>query len=243
MRRKIVTVVLLSVMIIILSVFVFSACNSEKTVASIRIVEGSFKENYALDEKLNLSKAKIVVTYTDGTSENKMVTQDMITGFDTSRTTTNAKFTVTYKGASANFYYKVSSSVSIETSFRLSFEVKESTEHSGLDVAVKATGAETVPNGVYAIRFTVAANGGITINTPELKVAEGYKMTTQKLSVSQIVFVLYSSNGYTALENGTILTFKATKPLTTGNLFIQNASISNGEYDFVVPQSSYSLGG
>ncbi len=242
MRKRVVKALALVFIIALLGVFLLSACKGEKSVSSIRIVEGSFKESYLLDEKLTLTNAKIAVTYTDGSTENKPITADMVSGFDTSRTTTSAKLTVTYKGASVNFLYKVINSVSIDTSFRLALEVKEGTEHAGYDVSVKASGAETVAEGIYCVRFTVAS-ATVTLSNPKLAIKEGYGLHVEKLSVGSIVLVLYSLDGYTPLENGTILTLQSSKPISTGTLNIQNASMSNGISDFVLPATSITIGG
>ncbi len=242
MRKKVIKVIALVFIITILCVFLLSACKGEKTVSSIRIVEGSFKESYLLDERLTLTNAKIAVTYADGSTENKAITADMVSGFDTSKTTTSAKLTVTYKGASVNFLYKVINSVSIDTSFRLTLEVKEGTEHAGYDVSVKATGAETVEEGIYCVRFTVAS-ATVTLSNPKLAVKEGYALHVEKLSAGSMVFVLYSEDGHTPLENGVVVTLQATKPISTGTLNIQNASMSNGVSDFVLPATSLTIGG
>lgn len=240
-KRTIKTIVVL-MLVCLLPILVLSACgNKEKNVSSIQIVQGAFKEIYALDEGMNLANAKIQVTYTDGSVANVAITKEMVSGFDTSTTTTGRTLTVTYKGKSTNFIYKVQSSISIETSFRFNISVVENEVWN--EVLIKADKASTVPEGVYAARFTLASTGGIAFSEPTLKLGEGFKMEIYSASVSSIVFVVYSESGYDSLVDGdTILSVQASKPSSLGTINVQNGSISNGIIDFIVPQTNLSLG-
>lgn len=244
MRKRIFKVTAILLLVLALSAVALSACNDEKTVSSIQIVQGSFKESYALDEALNLQNAKILVTYSDGKTANVPITESMVSGFDTSKTTMSATLTVIYKDKSANFVYKVTNTVSVETSFRYSLEIKDGTEHSGLDVSVKTKNVKKVENGVYAMRFTVSTTGGIVLSDLKLALDGKFAMSVYSVSVNSAVVVIYSSDGYEPVpDESVILKLKATKPSEKGTINIQNASISDGEADFVVPAVSYKLGG
>ena len=247
MHKNILKVITLMLLVLCLSLFILTACqggNEGKAVSSIQIIQGSFKENYLLDESLKLENAKILVTYVDGSTANVAITMDMVSGFDTSKTTTSGVLTVTYKGAKVNFSYTVTNSISIETSFRYHLAHLESEQAKGYDLSVKAHKASTVVDGVYAMRFTLSTTGGMTISDFALQNTEKYGMQTYSVSVTSAVVVVYSLNGYETVEdNETIITFKATKPSGTGTINIQNASISNGTTDFVVPATTYTFGG
>lgn len=240
---KILTILLL----VVAFVFALCACNdgtSEKGVASIQVVQGSFKESYRLDERLDLTNAKILVTYVDGKTANVSVSEDMISGFDTSKTTTDGVLTITYKGVKVRYTYKVTNSIAIETSFRYSFVVSESAEHPGLDVQVKALNASKVEEGVYATRFTLSTTGGMSLSNYAVQLGEGFSMETYSVSVNSIVFVIYSVDGYEPIGDGaTLISIRASKPSVMGTLNIQNASISNGIADYVVPAITYTYGG
>lgn len=244
MNKKTLKTLVILTLICLLPLLVLSACNKEKTVASIQIVQGSFKEIYSLDEKLNLTNAKILVTYTDNTTANVSITSSMISGFDTSTTTTGKALTVSYKGKSVNFIYKVQSSIFVETSFRFNIDVVENESKTGYDINVKADKASTVTNGVYALEFNLSASGGTALTEPVLKLGNAFKMEIYSASVSSMVVVVYSTTGYDTITDGaTILSVKATKPSTLETITVQSASISNGEADFVVPQTSREIGG
>ena len=227
-----------------LSVCALSACNKEKEVSSLQIVQGSFKESYALDEGLNLQNSKILVTYTDGSTANVAITEGMVSGFDTTKTTSGTTLTVSYNGKSVNFIYKVTNSIAIETSFRYGLEVQQSTEHTGFDISIRAKNADRVENGVYAMRFTISTTGGIVLSDLTLGLQEGFDMSVYSVSVNSAVIVIYSSDGYKPVPNdGIILKLKASKPGQLSTVTIQNASISDGQADYVVPAVTYTYGG
>ena len=243
MNKKNIGTIITVILLCLVFVCMLTACNKEKAVSSIQIIQGSFKEIYALDEKLNLSASKILVTYTDGSTASISITEGMVSGFDTSTTTTGRTLSVTYKGKSANYIYKVQSSLSVETSFRFNIGVVENESKTGYDVDIKADKASTVSGGVYALRFTLSTSGGIVLSEPTLKLTSAFKMEIYSVSVSSMVVVVYSESGYDCINDGdTILNVKATKPSSSGTISVQSGSISNGESDFVVPQSSYSIG-
>ena len=240
MNKKILKSVIILVVACLIPVLLLTACAKEKNVSSIQIVQGSFKEIYALDENLNLSHAKLLVTYTDGSTANVSITSAMVSGFDTSTTTTGRTLTVTYKGKSANFIYKVQNSVSVETAFRFNLGVAENEAKNGYDVSIKA---QNVGDGIYALRFTLSTSGGIALIEPTLKLGSEFKMQIYSSSASSMVIVVYSASGYDSVPEGAeIFAVKATKPNEKGTINIQNASVSDGANDFIVPQAEYKIG-
>ncbi len=240
MNKKILKSVIILVVACLIPVLLLTACANEKNVSSIQIVQGSFKEIYALDENINLSHAKLLVTYTDGSTANVSVTSAMVSGFDTSTTTTGRTLTVTYKGKSANFIYKVQNSVSVETAFRFNLGVAENEAKNGYEVSIKA---QNVGDGIYALRFTLSTSGGIALIEPTLKLGSEFKMQIYSSSASSMVIVVYSDSGYDSVPEGAeIFAVKATKPNEKGTINIQNASVSDGANDFIVPQAEYKIG-
>ena len=240
MNKKVLKSVIIIVVACLIPVLLLSACNQEKEVSSIQIVQGAFKEIYALDEALNLSQSKILVTYSDGSTAHVAITSAMVSGFDSSTTTTGRTLTITYKGKTVNFIYKVQSSIAVETSFRLHLGVTENEGKDGYNVSVKA---QNVEGGVYALRFTISTSGGIALTEPTLKLGNEFKMEIYSSSVSAMVVVVYSISGYDSVPEGAeIFSLNATEPKEKGTINIQNASISNGESDFIVPQAEYKIG-
>lgn len=240
MNKKILKSVIILVVACLIPVLLLTACAKEKNVSSIQIVQGSFKEIYALDENINLSHAKLLVTYTDGSTANVSITSAMVSGFDTSTTTTGRTLTVTYKGKSANFIYKVQNSVSVETAFRFNLGVAENEAKNGYEVSIKA---QNVGDGIYALRFTLSTSGGIALIEPTLKLGSEFKMQIYSSSASSMVIVVYSYSGYDSVPEGAeIFAVKATKPNEKGTINIQNASVSDGANDFIVPQAEYKIG-
>ncbi len=234
------------IVIVILMALTLVACGNkdggDKAVNSISIVAGSFKESYSLDEVPDLTNAKIVVNFKGGGSQTIAITPSMVTGLDTSTTTTARTLTVTYKGVTTTFIYKVSGMITVDTSFRLNAVVKE--EGEGLLITVKGARASTLQNGVYAVAFTVSTTGGINLSEVSLKVERGYLISAFTISDTAKKIVISSSTGYDALPDSCdLVEIKATIPSTKGTINIQNATISDGESDYVVPSSTYNYGG
>lgn len=97
--------------------FAFVACNGETTVTAIKLVDGSFKTEYIVGEKINFSNAKLKVTFSDGTNKEIALTADMLNKAIDTSTAGETTYTITYKGATATVVVVVTSSkdYSIET--------------------------------------------------------------------------------------------------------------------------------
>ena len=59
-------------------------------------VTTEFKKDYKVGDELNLTDGKITVYNNDGTSEEKEITADMVSGFDSTTANSNLKLTITY---------------------------------------------------------------------------------------------------------------------------------------------------
>ena len=108
--RRILLVILLIAGILAAGLTGASCAEKQKTVSKIEIIDGSFEEVYAVDQKIDFAKAKILVTYTDRTTATIPVTQEMVSGFDTSVVGRTGTITVTYQGKTATFAYRVQAS-------------------------------------------------------------------------------------------------------------------------------------
>ncbi|MBO5775820.1 MAG: hypothetical protein J6R35_00435 [Clostridia bacterium] len=241
-RNKIV----LFMIVVFLMVCAMVGCGNkkgdDKAVSSISIVAGSFKDSYELDEVPDFTNAKMIVNFKGGGSQTIAITPNMVTGLDTSTTTQARTLTVTYKGVTATFIYKVSGMITIDTSFRLGIAVSDA--DSELLITVKGSRASTLQNGVYAVAFTVSTTGGINLKDASLKISSGYLISVFKISDTALKVVLTSSTGYDALPDSCeLVEIKATKPSSKGTINIQNATISDGELDYIVPSLSYTYGG
>lgn len=213
----------------------------DKSVKSIEITAGSFKSDYALDERPDYSNAKLRVTYTDGSVEYVGITADMVTGLDTSRTTLNGVITVTYKGATDQFLYRVISGEGVRTSFRLAARVEGT--GSTRTLTVSAGGVSEVAEGVYAVAFTLAATGGATLS-PEvsLKYTGNWRISAGVNSATSVKVVLYSASGAEALSgDADLIEISVTLSGSTGTVNIQSATMSNGIEDFTVPATSINI--
>ena len=227
--------VIISTLIIalLLSVCVLTACSNPigREVEKIAIINGSFKETYNLDEEVDLKNAKIRVTYTDGTGENIAITKDMISGLSTAICTNSATLTVTYKEKTATFIYKVVSDRNIETAVRLNASwISEDNEY----VSVTASGV--VDAGVSAMAFTLTANEAVSFTSATLALSSKWGIQYSLINSRNVTVVIYAKNGYDTLSvDGEICRINAVKGMGNATIYLQSASFSNGEKDFIIP--------
>lgn len=228
---------------VVMALTLLVACvqNTEKTVVKIEIVDGSFKESYVLDEKPDLSGARILVTYADGSTKIVPITSAMISGLNTSASAVNATLTVTYGGVSTQFNYRVISAEGVRTSFRLKLSAEGTGAQRTLTVA--ASGVQGVKKGVYAIAFDIAATGGATVpGEISILYTGNWKFSVKRNSSTSLRVVLYSSSGAEALNGDcNLISLPVTVSGASGTVSIQSASISDGAEDFTVPASSLTL--
>lgn len=242
MRNKILkTAAFALALVMALTALVACAQTEEKTVTKIEIVDGSFKESYVLDEIADLSGARIFVTYADGSTQFVPITPDMVSGLNTSASAVNATLTVTYKGVSTQFNYRVISAEGVRTSFRLKLSAEGTGSQRTLTVA--ASGVQGVEKGVYAIAFDIAATGGATVpGEVSILYTGNWKFSVKRNSSTALRVVLYSSDGAEALSGDCdLISLPVTVSGVSGTVNIQSASISDGIEDFTVPTSSLTL--
>ncbi len=106
--KKITKILLMFVLIIscFAGVVAFAGCKeNSKTITNIGLSK-EIKTEYKLNEKLDLLDAKLVVTFNDATQSVLIITNDMISGFDT--TTAGQKtLTITYQAKEIKVDYVV----------------------------------------------------------------------------------------------------------------------------------------
>ena len=87
----------------------FAGCSfnlgQKPTLESIDI-KGSIQTEYAINERLNLNGAKLILTYSNDSQKELDVTASMVSGFDTT-TAGNKTLTITYKEKTARVDYIV----------------------------------------------------------------------------------------------------------------------------------------
>ena len=194
-----------------------AGCTQER-VESIRILEGAFQEQYALDAKLNLEKASILVETTKG-SRTEPITLDMVTGFDTSKVGERT-LTVHYGGKTAEFRYRVTHSLPVYSSVRLTAEL------NGQILTVRVNQPDYP---IYALDFTVTVTSG----TPTVEAVSNFKkdhIAVYKQENSNRVRVVMV--GTTPIEKECVV---ATIRGNIASATIENALFSDGEQDYNIP--------
>lgn len=239
-KRKLIIVLTLTLMLA-LAVFATGCGSKEKNVSSVAIADGSFKTVYALDEVPDYSSAILVVTYTDGSVANVSITADMVSGLSTARTVSGAKLTVTYKGKTSTFMYKVEGVVNVDTAVRIKLDATSDNDRNYV-VSVKMSGAEQEENGVYAVKFLLTAIDGINIGSVESALTEDYVVKIYAVSRNSVSVVIYSASGYLSFgENVELIKVAVTKSSNSGILNAQSIYISDGTRDYVVPGATITI--
>lgn len=242
-RRNIIFAVALLLAIAMLGVLAGCGGNSGKSISSIAIAEGSFKTVYDLDEVPDYSSAILVVTYTNGNKENVSITADMVSGLTTSRTVSGAVLTVTYRGMTATFMYKViGTTTNVDTAVRLKLSSAISEDGRNHVVSVKMTGVEQEENGIYAVKFRLTGIDGVNIGEAVSSLTDDYAVKIYTESKSSISVVIYSVSGYLSFgENMELITVKVTKSSNSVTLNAQSVSVSDGTRDYTVPGASITI--
>lgn len=241
MKKRKLIIVATIVLVLTLAIFTTACGNREKNISSVAIADGSFKTVYALDEVPDYSSAILVVTYTDGSVANVNITADMVSGLSTARTVSGAKLTVTYKGKTSTFMYKVEGVVNVDTAVRIKLDA---TSDGGRNyvVSVKMTGVEQEENGVYAVKFLLTGIDGINIGSVESALTEDYAVKVYTVSRSSVSVVIYSVSGYLCFdENAELIKVSVTKSASSGTLNAQSIYISDGTRDYVVPGATITI--
>ena len=110
---------------------------SEPNVTSIAVKSTTHKTEYWVGDTLDVSNLVIEVTYSDGSKENVNVTEDMVSGFDSSKEISSQTLTITYGGASTEFNISISeptvTSIAVKsTNHKTEYWIGDALDVSGL---------------------------------------------------------------------------------------------------------------
>jgi len=232
---------LLLVVALVLCGTFMTACKSEtkdQEVVMISVQENSFGSVYVAGERLDLTNAKLVLRYLDGSLKVIPITADMISGFDTA-TTGEKTFSVTYDGITATVSYRVIAATIIDTPVKFALKsVQEDKITRSLEIGITSVADEK--EGVYAFSFDLALVGaecgGITSYLPE-----GFKYSVVKEGGS-MKMVVYSEDGYTKYpQDGRVCKVFLLNKKAKAGATLQNIKVSNGKKDMSVAKVTLDL--
>lgn len=256
--KKLICIILLVAFLIA----ILTACKKgraiESPVEKIEILQGSFKSQYALDEQLDLSNAKIKVFYLSGETEEKSITIDMIAGFDT-RTNLPATKTleVVYRGVSTTFTYEVLGETHVTSPIRLVIEEAPDPEKGAgyCCLNLYILHADEVTNGIYALMFDVekASELSIAVTTVVLSQRISAKWTTTPYenteNPNKFSILAYAKNGQDALlttidegestQKILLYSIRIKKPSSASTIHLKNITISDGTKDTKAPNLTF----
>ena len=85
-----------------------SACNNEDArLISIQVTKGSIKNTYTVGDKVDLSDARLTLTYSDGKTQEVEINESMLSGEINTKTEGSRTLIITYSGQSCKFSYTV----------------------------------------------------------------------------------------------------------------------------------------
>lgn len=259
MTKKFIAIILL----ILLVTTGLAACKPEKTnkVSKIEIIKGSFKEQYALDEPLNLKNAKIKVFYVDGETNEIPITKEMVTGFDTRTNYPQQKtLEVTYKTITTTFNYKVGGETGVTSIVR--FVIEEETdvndENEYCFIKLYALYANEVKDGIYAFMFDIEKAEEISIEKSDAMSAQSfstkYWTTTayeNEENSNKISIIAYSKNGSNSLtsvipENESkqkilLYSLRIKRHTSPTTVELKNIYLSDGNKDTKAPSVRFAI--
>lgn len=107
MKRKLIALTLLLLIIALL----MCACENKENVSvtSIKVVEGSMKDQYEVGEEMDISGGQLLITMSDGSTSFVTIDKSMfdISKFNTKTSATKRTLRITYNNSSCSFVYSV----------------------------------------------------------------------------------------------------------------------------------------
>lgn len=183
---------ILMVMLLVCS-FTFVACGDKnnndnasnngglagKAIEKIELMT-ELDNSFFVGDSLDLTEAKIKVTYENKTTEEIVITSEMIAGFDTS-TAGEKTLTVTYEGKTINVPYSVAAvvatSIAIKSNFKTAYYVGDPLDISGGKVTItynNSTSNDVDVTAEHISNFSTAEPGNktlkITVEGKELEI-------------------------------------------------------------------------
>ena len=238
MKNKKIIYSLIMAIFIIITAFTFSACKDEvgikeKQITSITVT--GINENSELNQDLDLTNAKINITYDDNSNESINLKQEYISNFDKSLSGKQT-ITITYKGLTYNFDIIVSQSdisiektdISIANFKNLKNFYKWKREKIKTEFGVSIMGNVLIKNTDYDVSFSnnieINENAQITITGKNNYTgSKNYRFSIVKrvIDVSDVQFednLVYNANAQlpVLINNGNLYNF-ANEPKTNAD--------------------------
>lgn len=188
MKRKILIALLV---VLALSVSVLAGCNL--SIMSIELKSGSLATEYYVGDAVDMSRAKITVTKSDGTTEDVALTSSMLDKAISTQTAGETTYTVTYEGKTCEIKITVREVVISVRDLATTYYVGDSVNYDDAKLAVtrgenvelkpltKAMFDREIDTSVAAIgskEYTVTYNGlttkvNVTVKAPTIAVKAG----------------------------------------------------------------------
>ncbi len=135
MTKRWISIIILT----IIFALALSACaDTEITLVSVAVEEGTIKTTYSLNEAIDLTGARLILTYSNGATSSIAITEDMLTEFSTANVG-GGSMVVTYQGRRTSLSYSVSSNSSITI---ISAEPKNFITEYFVNEEIKLSGAK-----------------------------------------------------------------------------------------------------
>ena len=231
---KKVVVTLLSLLFVL---FALAGC-SVREIKDVTIKSGSFKDDYAVDERLDLSVALLAVNYGKDV-EAVEITDDMLTGFDTT-TTGNKTMRVRYEKYVFDVPYRVynpeNPAKDVVTGARFSLFADGGDGYVEYSVHFNAADLASV----NAASFTLKSEFPLRIDATmeNLTVTSDFKSASYKCVLASggtaLKVVLFGQNGSTLPRNGVLAKFKIeggdNRSVSVGDIVL-----SDGQTDYYLP--------
>lgn len=216
------------IVLIMLFASVLSACaGTEITLVSVAVEEGTIKTAYSLNETIDLTGARLILTYSSGAPSSIAITEDMLTGLSTANVGVFS-MVVTYQGRRTSLSYSVSTNSSITVisaepeNFITDYFVNETIRLSGAKVNVvfsdgtvdsfEVTSAmvaassfntktATSANSSRNLQITISTKAGIASCTVEYSVRERAAIYSFSIkNAPELVFQQNSLNARSTLD-------------------------------------------
>ena len=230
---------ILTLLFLTLSVSLF-AC-SERKIESVTLPANSFKSDFVVDERLDLTGTYVVVRYSGGEEEEVEITPDMISGFDT--TTTGGKtLSVRYKDFVMDSSYRVfnpeNAAKEIVTKARLILYADKGADY--IDYTVRLSSGDLT--NVAAVDFTLTSTDPLGINDDLSNISavsdNTYAHYESKLSSDgkKLKTVVFCTDGR-AFADGSIVIKLKVNGGENRSVSLKNITVSDGKKDYYLPIS------
>ena len=153
------------------------------TVTGIRVNSTNHKTDYKVGEALDVTNLTIEVSKSDGSTETVNVTSDMVTGFDSSRETTNQTLTITYQGKTTTYNVNIKKDTPQPATYNIG--IVPNTEHGSISAPASAEGGSRVT-------VTVNPDEGYTIDNIQVQDRNGNLLS--KVDTSNNTFIMPNSD-------------------------------------------------